>query len=114
MAPGRKNKATRTRRYLRPASQAAKPRKKSQAEFSFHREVSRKLTYIERAFFLFSISSLFHAYIISLLEGVLVGLVNYIEEVSPPPNGQIIVDDLIDHSKFFISFVDDFHIIKYL
>ena len=53
MAPGRKNKATRTCRYLRPASQAAKPRKKSQVEFSFHREVSRKPIYIEREFFLF-------------------------------------------------------------
>ena len=68
MAPGRKKKATRTRRYLRPVSQAAKPPKKSQAEFSFHREVSRKPTYIEREFFLFSISSIFYAYIISPLK----------------------------------------------
>jgi hypothetical protein len=48
---------------------------------------------------------------LSPLEGVLVGLVNYFEEVSPPPSGQIIVDDLIEHSKFLISFVDEFHVI---
>lgn len=52
--------------------------------------------------------------ILSPPEGVFVGLVNYIEEVSPPPSGQIIEDDLIGHSKFLIFFVYDFHTTKHL
>jgi len=111
MAP--KKKATRRRQYIRPASLAAKASKNSQAEFSFHREVSRKPTYIERESYIRSLDLSMFILILLPPEGVFVGLVNYIEEVSPPPGGQIIVDDLIEHSKFFISFID-IHIIKHL
>ncbi|KIM44678.1 hypothetical protein M413DRAFT_431984 [Hebeloma cylindrosporum] len=77
MAPRHKKKPTRP---LRPASKAARAAKNAQAEFSFLREVksSRRLTYLDR---------------------VLVGLVNYIDEVSPPPSGEIFVDDLLEHIR---------------
>lgn len=77
MAPCHKKKPTRP---LRPASKAARAAKNAQAEFSFLREVksSRRLTYLDR---------------------VLVGLVNYIDEVSPPPSGEIFVDDLMEHIR---------------
>jgi hypothetical protein len=46
------------------------------------------------------------------LEGVLVGLVNYIEAFSPPPGGQINVDDLIEHSKLLAYFSNKLYILK--
>jgi len=52
MAPSRTKKNPRRGAddYLRPASQVAK---RSQVEFSFHREVTRKPTYVEREFFFY-------------------------------------------------------------
>jgi len=80
MAPDRRKKTNGRRCYLRHASRAARALNNSQAPFDFHRDhdINRKPTYLERVF---------------------VGLVNYTKAVSPPPSGQINVDDLIEHIK---------------